>query len=102
MALLKTLHAQWYKQDGSSITIPGKDGNPKTDADNVTAKGDNITRNPDTGVVTIPNGGTITVTKPNGEQETILLPNGGTLNPDGSYTINQPDDGKIEGGQGRH
>ncbi len=92
----KTLHAQWYKQDGSSITIPGKDGNPKTDADNVTAKGDNITRNPDTGVVTIPNGGTITVTKPNGEQETILLPNGGTLNPDGSYTINQPDDGKIE------
>ena len=35
-----------------SITTRGKDGNPKTDADNVTAKGDNITRNPDTGVVT--------------------------------------------------
>ena len=92
----ETLHAQWYKQDGSSITIPGKDGNPNTAADNVTAKGDGISRNPDTGVITIPNGGAITVTKPDGKQETILLPNGGTLNPDGSYTINQPDGGKID------
>lgn len=92
----ETLHAQWYKQDGSSITIPGKDGNPNTAEDNVTAKGDGISRNPNTGVITIPNGGAITVTKPDGKQETILLPNGGTLNPDGSYTIKQPDGGKIE------
>lgn len=92
----ETLHAQWYKQDGSSITVPGKDGNPNNEQTNVTGKGDSISRNPDTGVITIPNGGTITVTKPDGKKETILLPNGGTLNPDGSYTIKQPDDGKIE------
>lgn len=91
----ETLHAQWYKQDGSSITIPGKDGNPNTAADNVTAKGDGISRNPDTGVITIPNGGAITVTKPDGKQETILLPNGGTLNPDGGK-IDVDKDGKEE------
>ena len=92
----QTWHAQWYKQTGSSITVPGKDGNPNNEQTNVTGKGDSISRNPDTGVITIPNGGTITVTKPDGKKETILLPNGGTLNPDGSYTIKQPDDGKIE------
>lgn len=90
------LYAQWYKQTGSSITVPGKDGDPNNEQTNVTGKGDGISRNPDTGVITIPNGGTITVTKPDGKKETILLPNGGTLNPDGSYTIKQPDGGKIE------
>mgnify|MGYP000406407464 CR=1 FL=1 len=90
------LYAQWYKQTGSSITVPGKDGDPNNEQTNVTGKGDGISRDPDTGVITIPNGGTITVTKPNGDKETILLPNGGTLNPDGSYTIKQPDGGKIE------
>lgn len=90
------LYAQWYKQTGSSITVPGKDGDPNNEQTNVTGKGDGISRDPDTGVITIPNGGTITVTKPDGKKETILLPNGGTLNPDGSYTIKQPDGGKIE------
>lgn len=89
------LYAQWYKQTGSSITVPGKDGDPNNEQTNVTGKGDSISRDPDTGVITIPAGGTITVTK-DGKQETILLPNGGTLNPDGSYTIKQPDGGKIE------
>lgn len=90
------LYAQWYKQTGSSITVPGKDGDPNNEQTNVTGKGDGISRDPDTGVITIPANGTITVTKPNGDKETILLPNGGTLNPDGSYTIKQPDGGKIE------
>lgn len=90
------LYAQWYKQTGSSITVPGKDGDPNNEQTNVTGKGDGISRDPDTGVITIPAGGTITVTKPDGKKETILLPNGGTLNPDGSYTIKQPDGGKIE------
>lgn len=92
----QTWYAQWYKQDGASITVPGKDGNPNNEATNVTGAGNGISRDPATGVITIPDGGTITVTKPDGKQETILLPNGGTLNPDGSYTINQPDGGKIE------
>lgn len=91
----QTWHAQWYKQDGTSITVPGKDGNPNNEDTNVTGSGTGISRNPNDGVITIPAGGTITVTK-DGKQETILLPNGGTLNPDGSYTINQPDGGKIE------
>ena len=91
----QTWHAQWYKQDGTSITVPGKDGNPNNESTNVTGSGTGISREPTTGVITIPKGGTITVTK-DGKQETILLPNGGTLNPDGSYTINQPDGGKIE------
>lgn len=90
------LYAQWYKQTGSSITVPGKDGDPNNEQTNVTGKGEGISRDPDTGVITIPNGGTITVTKPDGKKETILLPNGGTLNPDGSYTIKQPDGGKID------
>ena len=91
------LYAQWYKQDGSSITVPGKDGDPNNEQTNVTGKGDGISRDLDTGVITIPNSGTITVTKPNGDKETILLPNGGTLNPDGSYSINLPgNNGKID------
>lgn len=90
------LHAQWYKQDGSSITVPGKDGDPSNADTNVTGAGNGITRNETTGVVTIPNGGTITVIK-NGQQETITLPNGGILNPDGSYTINLSNgNGKID------
>lgn len=88
------LHAQWYKQSGSSITVPGKDGDPSNADTNVTGAGNGITRNETTGVVTIPNGGTITVIK-NGQEETITLPNGGILNPDGSYTINLPN-GKID------
>ena len=90
------LHAQWYKQDGSFITVPGKDGDPSNADTNVTGSGTGISRDKTTGVITIPNGGTIEVTK-NGKTETILLPNGGTLNPDGSYSINLPNnDGKID------
>ena len=90
------LHAQWYKQDGSSITVPGKDGDPSNADTNVTGSGTGISRDKTTGVITILNGGTIEVTK-NGKTETILLPNGGTLNPDGSYSINLPNnDGKID------
>ena len=92
----QTWYAQWYKEDGSSITVPGKDGNPNNEATNVTGSGTGISREPTTGVITIPANGTITVTKPDGKKEIILLPNGGTLNPDGSYTITQPDGGKIE------
>lgn len=90
------LHAQWYKQDGSSITVPGKDGDPSDADTNVTGSGNGISRDKTTGVITIPNGGTITVIK-NGQQETITLPNGGLLNPDGSYTIKLPNgNGKID------
>lgn len=90
------LYAQWYKQTGSSITVPGRDGDPSNADTNVTGAGNGITRNETTGVITIQNGGTITVIK-NGQQETITLPNGGLLNPDGSYTINLPNgDGKID------
>ena len=90
------LYAQWFKQDGSSITVPGKDGDPSNADTNVTGSGNSISRDTTTGVITIPNGGTITVIK-NGQRETITLPNGGLLNPDGSYTINLPNgNGKID------
>ena len=89
------LHAQWFKQDGSSITVPGKDGDPSNADTNVTGSGKGINRDTTTGVITIPSGGTIEVTK-NGKTETILLPNGGMLNPDGSYTIKLPGGSKIE------
>ena len=92
------LHAQWYKQDGSSITVPGKDGDPSNAETNVTGSGNGISRDTTTGIVTIPNGGTITITVLGNMTETITLPNGGTLNPDGSYTINLPNGGKIDGG----
>ena len=92
------LHAQWYKQDGSSITVPGKDGDPSNADTNVTGSGNGISRDTTTGVITIPNGGTITINVLGNMTETITLPNGGTLNPDGSYTINLPNGGKIDGG----
>lgn len=92
------LHAQWFKQDGSSITVPGKDGDPSNAETNVTGSGNGISRDEKTGVITIPNGGTITVNVLGNMTETITLPNGGTLNPDGSYTINLPNGGKIDGG----
>ena len=91
-----SLYAQWFKQNGSSITVPGKDGDPSNDATNVTGSGDGISRDATTGVITIPNGGTITVKPLDNMTETITLPNGGTLNPDGSYTINLPNGGKID------
>lgn len=90
------LHAQWYKQDGSSITVPGNDGDPSNADTNVTGSGNGISRDTTTGVITIPNGGTITINVLGNMTETITLPNGGTLNPDGSYTINLPDGGKID------
>lgn len=87
----KTLYAQWYKVGANgSITVPG-DGNPNTEGDNVTANGNGVTREPDTGNISIPAGGN--VVKGN---ETIALPNGGTLKPDGSLSINKPNGGQIE------
>ena len=91
-----TLYAQWYKQTGNTITVPGKDGNPNNEQTNVTGQGNGISCDDKTGIIIIPAGGSITITKPNGEQETVGLPNGGTLKPDGSYIITQPDGGKIE------
>ena len=89
-----SLYAQWYKQDGSSITVPGKDGDPSNADTNVTGAGNGIDRDPTTGVITIPAGGTITVKDPTTDKtETITLPNGGKLNPDGSYSINLPNNG---------
>ena len=91
------LYAQWYKQDGTSFTVPGKDGNPSNADTNVTGSGNGISRKPDTGVITILSGGTITVKNPTtGKTETITLPDGGKLNPDGSYSINLPNGGKID------
>ena len=85
----QTWYAQWYKVGANgSITVPG-DGNPNTTGDNVTANGTGVTRDPDTGNIDIPAGGT--VIKGNGE--TIALPNGGTLKPDGSLSINKQPNG---------
>lgn len=91
-----TLYAQWYKQDAAtgSITVPGKDGNPRTDENNVTANGSTTEQpkyNEVDGTVTIPNGGTVTA--PN--QPTISLPNGGTLYPDGTVKINDGEGGTV-------
>ena len=84
----QTWYAQWYKVGANgSITVPG-DGNPNTTDDNVTANGTGMTRDPDTGNISIPAGGN--VVKGN---ETIALPNGGTLKPDGSLSINKPNGG---------
>ena len=84
----QTWYAQWYKVGANgSITVPG-DGNPNTTDDNVTANGTGVTRDPDTGDITVPVGGN--VVKGN---ETIALPNGGTLKPDGSLSINKPNGG---------
>ena len=84
------LHAQWYKQSGSTITIPGQDGDPTNEDTNVTGSGAGISRDPATGVITIPDGGTITT-----KDETISLPDGGKLNPDGTIVINRPGGGTI-------
>ena len=84
----QTWYAQWYKVGtNGSITVPG-DGNPNTTGDNVTANGTGLTRDPDTGNISIPAGGN--VVKGN---ETIALPNGGTLKPDGSLSINKQPNG---------
>lgn len=83
----QTWYAQWYKVGANgSITVPG-DGNPNTTDDNVTANGTGVTRDPDTGNISILAGN---VVKGN---ETIALPNGGTLKPDGSLSINKPNGG---------
>lgn len=85
----QTWYAQWYKVGANgSITVPG-DGNPNTEDDNVTANGNGVTREPDTGNISIPAGGN--VVKGNGE--TIALPNGGTLKPDGTLIIDKPNGG---------
>lgn len=84
----QTWYAQWYKVGANgSITVPG-DGNPNTTDNNVTANGTGLTRDPDTGNISIPAGGN--VVKGN---ETIALPNGGTLKPDGSLSINKQPNG---------
>lgn len=83
----QTWYAQWYKVGANgSITVPG-DGNPNTTDNNVTANGTGVTRDPDTGNISITAGN---VVKGN---ETIALPNGGTLKPDGSLSINKPNGG---------
>jgi len=91
-----TLYAQWYRvnPDGS-ISVPGEDGNPNTPENNATAKGDgkgnNPTRDPATGNIEIPKGGSVTI-----DDETISLPDGGILKPDGTVIINRPD-GNVNG-----
>lgn len=92
----ETLYAQWYKQDAAtgSITVPGTDGNPKTEDNNVTANGNGTQKpsyNDANGTVTIPNGGTVTA--PN--KPTISLPNGGILYPDGTVKINDGEGGTV-------
>ena len=86
------LHAQWIKIGDNSITVPGSDNTPNTDKD-ATANGDGTTpptRNEDTGIITIPNGGNVITD--NGKTE-YPMPNGGTLKPDGTITITQPGGG---------
>ena len=85
----QTWYAQWYKTNADgSITVPGKDGNPNTAGDNVTANGNGqpVTRDDATGNIEIPAGGSVIT--PNGE---ITLPDGGILKPDGTVIINLPD-----------
>ena len=95
----KTLYAQWYKVNADgSITVPGKDGNPKNEDTNATAKGngtDAPTRN-DKGEIEVPKGGSVTL--PDGS--VIGMPDGGKLLPNGTVIINRPDtdkDGKSDG-----
>ena len=86
------LYAQWIKKGNNSITVPGSDNMPDTDKD-ATANGDGTTpptRNEGTGIITVPAGGKVTTD--NGKTE-YPMPNGGTLKPDGTITITQPDDG---------
>ena len=83
----QTWYAQWYKTNADgSITVPGKDGNPNTAGDNVTANGNPVRRDDTTGNIEIPAGGSVIT--PNGE---ITLPDGGLLKPDGTVIINLPD-----------
>ena len=83
----QTWYAQWYKTNADgSITVPGKDGNPNTAGDNVTANGNPVRRDDPTGNIEIPAGGSVIT--PNGE---ITLPDGGILKPDGTVIINLPD-----------
>ena len=91
----KILYAQWYKVNADgSITVPGKDGNPKNEATNATAKGNgNVTpkldptRN-DKGEIEVPKGGSVTL--PDGS--VIGMPDGGKLLPNGTVIINRPED----------
>lgn len=87
----KTLYAQWYKVNADgSITVPGKDGNPKNEDTNATAKGngtDAPTRN-DKGEIEVPKGGSVTL--PDGS--VIGMPDGGKLLPNGTVIINRPED----------
>ena len=94
-----TLTAQWFSTsvDGS-ITVPGQDNKPNT-TDDVTAKPNpnpepgtdgSLKRDETTGIITVPNGGSVTT--PKGE---IDMPNGGTVKPDGTVTIKQPDGSDI-------
>ena len=96
----KTLYAQWYKVNADgSITVPGKDGNPKNEDTNATAKGngtDAPTRN-DKGEIEVPKGGSVTL--PDGS--VIGMPDGGKLLPNGTVIINRPDkdgNGKTDDG----
>lgn len=96
----KTLYAQWYKVNADgSITVPGKDGNPKNEDTNATAKGngtDAPTRN-DKGEIEVPKGGSVTL--PDGS--VIGMPDGGKLLPNGTVVINRPDkdgNGKTDDG----
>ena len=90
----KTLYAQWYKVNADgSITVPGKDGNPKNEDTNATANGNgnvtpklNPTRN-DKGEIDVPKGGSVTL--PDGS--VIGMPDGGKLLPNGTVIINRPD-----------
>lgn len=97
---VKTLYAQWYKVNADgSITVPGKDGNPKNEDTNATAKGngtDAPTRN-DKGEIDVPKGGSVTL--PDGS--VIGMPDGGKLLPNGTVIINRPDkdgNGKTDDG----
>ena len=87
------LYAQWIKIGDNSITVPGSDNTPGTDKD-ATANGDGTTpptRNEETGIITVPAGGKVTTDA--GKTE-YPMPNGGTLKPDGTITIKDPDTGK--------
>lgn len=97
---VKILYAQWYKVNADgSITVPGKDGNPKNEDTNATAKGngtDAPTRN-DKGEIEVPKGGSVTL--PDGS--VIGMPDGGKLLPNGTVIINRPDkdgNGKTDDG----
>ena len=87
------LYAQWIKVGSNSITVPGSDNKPGTDKD-ATANGDGTTpptRNEETGIITVPAGGKVTTDA--GKTE-YPMPGGGTLKPDGTITIKDPDTGK--------